>query len=167
MADRKPGWRAMTRHDLPQVFTLADAIHEDYPERPEVFAEKLTLYPQGCFVLASGEKCEGYFISHPWQRARPPALDTLLGALPAQADLFYIHDLAISMAARGAGAASRILKRSEEHALSQQLTLCGLVAVGNSAPFWKAQGFEPQETPALRAKLATYGDMAVYMEKPL
>ncbi|MXO66689.1 GNAT family N-acetyltransferase [Altericroceibacterium endophyticum] len=167
MAERKLVWRPMTQGDLPQVSALADAIHEDYPERPEIFAEKLSLYPEGCFVLASGEKCEGYFISHPWQRASPPALDTLLGALPAQAELFYIHDLAISPAARGSGAASRILKQIEEYAISQHLALCGLVAVGNATSFWKAQGFEPQESPSLNAKLATYGGQAVYMEKSM
>ena len=38
--------------DLPQVTDLSMRIHVNYPERAEVLAEKLRLYPAGCFVLS-------------------------------------------------------------------------------------------------------------------
>jgi len=44
-------WRAMSACDLDAVVALAARIHVDHPERGEVLAEKLTLFPDGCFTL--------------------------------------------------------------------------------------------------------------------
>ena len=45
-----------------------------------VFAERLRLWPAGCFVCADGGGgIIGYAVSHPWRRDDAPALDALLG----------------------------------------------------------------------------------------
>ena len=96
----------MTAADLPAVNAIAAQVHVAYPEDAAVFAERLTLHPAGCCVLDGGTGVAGYVISHPWRIAEPPALDTLLGALPAPASTYYIHDIALLPAARRGGAAS-------------------------------------------------------------
>ena len=149
-----PSWRPMAPTDLAQVEPLGNAIHQDHPERPEVFAERLRLCPEGCHALGN---LDGYIISHPWTLGSPPPLDTLLGTLPAQPDTWYIHDLALHERARGTGAAPAIVAQlAAAHALP-----LSLIAVGRSPGFWARQGFVPATLP--QGKLASYGDGATYM----
>jgi ribosomal protein S18 acetylase RimI-like enzyme len=159
-------WRAMSAADLAHVQSIADLVHAAHPERPAVFAERLRLHPAGCFVLgdasgaASGAPC-GYALSHPWD-GPPPALDTLLGALPATPSTFYIHDIALLPAARGRRAATDIVARLAEHARRQRLPSLSLIAVGGTAPVWARLGFCP-DPDGDAAKLASYGAGAVQM----
>lgn len=146
-------WRPMRASDLAAVEVLGNAVHTAYYERPEVFAERLALAPETCFVLA-GREIQGYLIAHPWS-GPPPALDTLLGALPAP-DHLYLHDLALAQAVRGQGHPQAILARLPGP--------IALIAVGGTAPFWQSQGFAP--VPISAAKLASYGAGAVYMRRP-
>ena len=81
-------WRAMTAYDLPAVQAIADTVHVDYFERPEVIAERLRLYQHGCYLLEIGEKPAGYVLSHPWTYGSLPPLDTLLGKLPERPDTY-------------------------------------------------------------------------------
>ncbi|RKF19385.1 N-acetyltransferase [Altericroceibacterium spongiae] len=160
-------WRAMSAADLPAVSELADAIHVDYPEEAEVFAEKFTLYPAGCFIFDHAGTALGYFISHPWLRKNPPPLNRKLGALPAQPDIFYLHDLALAPAARGHGAAGHIIREAEKLAVKAHYHRMALVAVGDADTFWLRQGFEPEMDEEMQRKLANYGESAIYMEKAL
>jgi hypothetical protein len=145
--------------DLPAVERLAEAIHVDFPEGPEVFAERLALCPAGCWVR---DDLAGYLVSHPWTLGAPPPLDTLLGALPAAPDTWYIHDLALAPSARGTGAAGAIVARL---AAACALPTMSLIAVGASPPFWRRQGFGPVALPA--GKLDSYGAGAMYMMRSL
>lgn len=156
-------WRAMRAGDLPAVEAVAQAIHVDYPEDDAVFAERLRLCPEGCLVLDGPAGIVGYLISHPWRLGDPPALDTLLGALPAAPDTWYIHDLALAPAARGSGAAGRVVERAV--ALAAKLGSLSLISVGGSGPFWRRQGFA--EAPAPAGKLGSYGAGAAYMVRRL
>ena len=60
-------WRQAMSSDLAAIGDMADRVHTDLPERPEVFAEKMQLFPEGCFVLVSGRNIAGYALSHPWR----------------------------------------------------------------------------------------------------
>ena len=153
-----PSWRPMAPSDLAAVERLGNTIHQAHPERPEVFAERLALCPEGCHALSSlGGNLDGYIISHPWTLGSPPPLDTLLRPLPAQPDTWYIHDLALHERARGTGAAQAIVARlAAAHALP-----LSLIAVGRSPGFWARQGFAPATLP--QGKLASYGEGAAYM----
>jgi hypothetical protein len=151
-----PSWRPMAPEDLESVERLGNTIHQAHPERPEVFAERLRLCPEGCHALGN---LDGYIISHPWTLGSPPPLDTLLGALPAQPDTWYIQDLALHERARGTGAAQAIVARlAAAHALP-----LSLIAVGRSPGFWARQGFATATLP--QGKLTSYGDGATYMIK--
>ena len=139
----------MGQGDLPAVSAIAALVHPDYPEDGAVFAERLRLYPAGCRMLEFGGWAAGYAISHPWVFGRPPRLNTLLGALPADPATLYLHDVALLAAARGAGAASRLLGQLAELARITGLPSLSLVAVNGSAAFWGRQGFGVVQDPAL------------------
>ncbi|WP_264713715.1 GNAT family N-acetyltransferase [Limobrevibacterium gyesilva] len=150
----------MTQDDLPDVARIADAVHPDHPEDISIFAERLRLHPAGCFVL---DGAAGYLVSHPWRALDPPALNHLLGALPAAPDTYYLHDIALLPRARGTGAAAAIVRAIIGHAAAAGLPGVSLIAVGASAPFWEAQGFIALDNPAMAAKLASYGTGSRYM----
>lgn len=161
-------WRAMTTGDLPRVAEIADAVHPGFPERAEVFAERLTLYPAGCHVLVASEGAlAGYVVSHPWHDRAPPALDTLLGALPAKPSTFYIHDIALMPRMRGTKAAQTVVASLINHARGAGFANVSLIAVNDSQPFWQRMGFTRVEDGALDAKLRSYGKSACLMERRL
>jgi GNAT superfamily N-acetyltransferase len=157
----------MTTLDLPAVEAVAAIVHPGFFERPEVFAERLALYPDGVRLLELDGAACGYVLSHPWQLDAPPALDSLLGALPAAADTYYLHDLALLPAARGTGAATRLVGDLTQHARHRGFQSMSLIAVNGSLGFWQRQGFMPVDAPALAAKLGSYEDAARLMVKPL
>ncbi|MBE9606052.1 GNAT family N-acetyltransferase [Acetobacteraceae bacterium H6797] len=158
-------WRPLTAPDLPAVEAIAEVVHPDFPEDPAVFAERLSLFPAGCLLLHGPQGPAGYSITHPWHLGRPPALDILIGAIPTDADSFYIHDLALIPDARGTGAGGRAVAQFAALARSEGLPSMSLIAVNGSAPFWESQGFAT--APLDATKLASYGEAARYMTRLL
>ena len=160
-------WRAMTGYDFDTVFSIAGRVHPGFFEAAEVLGEKYALYRHGCYLLEISEKPAGYMLSHPWKRGTLPALDTLLGAIPDDADTYYIHDLALLPLARGVGAAGNIVSALTKHAVAMGFPTMSLVAVNGSRPFWEKQGFVVEDRPDLAEKLAGYEAEARYMAKVL
>lgn len=157
----------MSAADLPAVNALAERIHPSFPEDAAVFTERLRLYPDGCRVFERGDVIEAYVVSHPWLRNEPPALNSLLGELPAAPSTYYIHDLALAPEVRGSGAAADIVASLAAHALAGGFSSMSLIAVNGSSRFWQRQGFEVAPNPLLDAKLTSYGDDAVFMTRSL
>jgi GNAT superfamily N-acetyltransferase len=145
----------MRAGDLADVQRIADVVHADFPERLEVLAERLALFPAGCF-FADG----GYVIAYPARRGEPPALDTLLHALPAAADALHVHDIALLPAMQGQGFGGAALQMLQAVAAERRLAWLSLVAVHGTGPYWTRFGF--REAPA-SSGLATYGAEARYM----
>lgn len=160
-------WRAMTPADLRAVMAVAAEVHPDYPEGEAVFAERLALYPGGCLCLADARGIAGYVLSHPWRPRAVPALNALLGDIPAGATAYYIHDLALLPRMRGSGAASGVVARLAEHARTSGFATMALVAVNASAGFWQRHGFRVTHDASLDRKLASYDDAARYMTRAL
>lgn len=152
----------MAAGDLGAVSAVAAVVHPAYPESDAVFAERLRLFPAGCLVLEGDGAVLGYAVAHPWVRAAPPALDTLLGALPAGPGAMLLHDLALLPGARGLGAGREAVRRVA--GLAGGLPLA-LVAVGGTEAFWRRQGFRAVADPALEALLRGYDPRARYMER--
>jgi GNAT superfamily N-acetyltransferase len=153
-------WRPLQPSDLPQVDEIAARVHPDLPEDPSVLAEKLRLYPEGCFAFAAGERLNGYLFSHPWRGV--PKLNTKLVVIPVDADAYYIHDLALLPGARGLQAGSQIIQQLAETKRSEGFPRMALVAVYNSVPFWTRLGFK------LTDRIITgYGTKAHYMLREL
>ncbi len=155
----------MAAGDIAAVAAIAARVHPDFPESPAVFAERQRLAPAGCLMLQTGDAAEGYVLSHPWTLASPPVLDTLLGALPAAPDCWYLHDLALLPSTRGAGLGPVAVDLLAARARAAGLPRMALVAVNGSAPFWLRQGFDPAPPPA--KGLAGYGADAVFMTRGL
>ena len=96
-------WRPMTAADLPLAEEIAEQVHPDHPEGPEVFAERLRLFGRACLMLEAGGRSVGYAMGHPWVMRLPPRLNILLHRLPLAPDTMFIHDLALLPGARGRG----------------------------------------------------------------
>jgi GNAT superfamily N-acetyltransferase len=123
----------MRAADLPEVAAIAALCHPDLPEPPEVFAERLALFPAGCW-MAEG----GYAIAHPWA-GEAPALAARLGTLPEAPDHLFLHDVALRPAARGRGLLPALLARLEALGLPE----IRLVAVRGTRALWARHGFVP------------------------
>lgn len=135
-------WRPMRNDDLAAVAAISDAVHgAAYTEAPAIYAERLALYPAGCHVFARGGAIDGYLIGHPWRRDDPPELNRPLGAIPPDADGYYLHDLALLPSARGTGAGRAALALALRQAAAAGFDDVTLTAVGGADAFWAAQGF--------------------------
>ncbi len=132
-----------------------------------MFANKLALFPAGCFVLARNGAVAGYGIAHPWGLGTIPALDTCLTALPPSPACLYIHDVVVLPAARGRGATAALVSLFEAIARRHRLPSLALVSVYGTYPFWERFGFETASEPALADTLQSYGASARYMRKLL
>ena len=160
-------WRPLTSGVLSAVEAIATAVHPDFFEDAAIFAERQRLYAAGCHLLELDGAPAGYVLSHPWRFGILPALNTLLGTLPAGADTFYIHDLALCPAARGSGAAASMVRHLLDHAAEAGFATASLVAVNGSVPFWSKQGFAVQERAELTGKLQSYEAGAKFMARSL
>ncbi|OGN43576.1 MAG: GNAT family N-acetyltransferase [Caulobacterales bacterium RIFCSPHIGHO2_01_FULL_70_19] len=157
----------MTADDLDVVAALALVAFPDHYEGRGCFANRLALHPQGCFVLEAAGGVAGYMVAYPWRAGEAPALNTLVEALPDDADLIYLHDLALHPQVRGQGWSRPAVERLAGDARAGGWPSLALVAVNDAAPFWARHGFAVEESPALARKLAGYGPGARYMVRPL
>jgi ribosomal protein S18 acetylase RimI-like enzyme len=129
----------MLAADLPAVNALADRVHgAAFFEPPEIFAERLKLFPDGCFV--AGDPVGGYAVAHPW--AGPaPALGSLVKALPEAPDHLFLHDVALRRELRGRGLAAALVDLLRGAAAARGLSAIRLTAVHGTAPRWARLGF--------------------------
>ncbi len=163
-----PHWRAMADSDLDGVAEIQAIAFPDHFEDRDCFVDRLALYPAGCRVLVDGDdRVLGYGVAYPWLRDAMPPLNARIGALPDAPHLLYLHDLALSPGARGTGAARSYVAWLVDHARAEGWPHIALVAVNDAAPFWARHGFVASDSPALREKLASYGDDARYMVRDL
>lgn len=157
-------WRRANDSDLPRINEIADQIHTGLPERPEVFAEKIRLCPEGSLVLLAGDKIVGYGISHPWQLHQIPPLDAFLERLPRDADCLYVHDVVVLPEFRGKLATASYIDEISRLAKATHIRALALVSVYDTHPLWGRFGFRVVTPDAeLSAKLRSYGDTAKYM----
>lgn len=157
----------MRVEDIPAITGISDTVHGRLTEGPEVFAERRTLYPAGCFLLDRGKDAAGYLISHPWHCRVPVPLNDLIGAIPADADTYYLHDLALLPDTRGSGFGRQGVELALAQANSAGFATVSLVAVNGADRFWAAQGFAHVEDAAIASKLQSYGEGTFFMEREL
>lgn len=152
------GWRPMTEADIPAVAAISDAAHGVYTERADIYAERLRLYPAGCWIFDRAGKALGYLVSHPWQGAVPPMLNAPLIAIPAQADIYYLHDLALLPQVRGSGAAGEAMQLVDASAAGFKRIM--LTAVNGADAFWRKHGFTP-----MPEQTGAYDEASLLMER--
>ena len=87
----------------------------------------------------------------------------------AEPDTLYLHDLAVLPALAGQGLARALLMPIWHRAAGRGLGRSALVAVQGSQGFWERHGYAVQtlQEAQQRQRLATYGEGAVYMQRPL
>ncbi|VVE72599.1 GNAT family N-acetyltransferase [Pandoraea captiosa] len=174
--------------DLPHVLDVqAQAYGEVMLESEATLASRLTLSPSTCWVAVDAqapdhEAClaevevgagagylAGYLFTHPWHLAAPPPLDTVLHSLPDAPDCWYVHDMALAPRTRGAGVAGRLYAAALTAAQTLGLSASALVAVQQSQGFWARFGYTAalDVSPQIAAKLAGYGNGAVFMTRTL
>ena len=164
MNTQAASWLPMTMNDIEPVDRIANLIHPGFPERPEVFAEKLSLFSKGFSKLVnSNGTVVGYGISHPWKLLSIPPLDAFLGALPAAPDCMYMHDVAILPEARGSGASAAYIKGLKTVTRNLSLSKLACVAIYGAEILWARYGFQIRASEELQAKIKTYGEAAKYM----
>lgn len=133
--------RPMQEADLPAVLDVQRAAYGDgYQESAAVLAAKLRLAPAGCWLAEFGGRVVGYVISHPW-RAAPPPLHVVLPALPGDATVAFLHDLAIAPTGRGRGVAGRLLEHVGQWASAAGLRRIALVSLADARAFWLRHDF--------------------------
>jgi GNAT superfamily N-acetyltransferase len=158
----------MAEADLDAVCAVALTAFPNHHEDRAVYVDRLALSPTGCFVLAAGdEPALGYLIAHPWRLDDAPALNTVIGGLPDAPDVLFLHDLALAPEVRGSGHAARIVEWLAKQATLACWPAIALVAVNQAGPFWAGLGFEPRDNPEIGRKLASFGEDARYMVRPL
>lgn len=108
-------------------------------------------------------RAAGYQIAHPVIEGRPIPLNRLLGTLAADADVLYVHDLAIAQEARGLAAAGSAVANMKRLARNLGFQRLALVAVNGSSEFWGRQGFAESALADNQQRFATYGNESVYM----
>lgn len=161
-------WRPMTAEDIDGVVAVARLSFPDHFESRACFENRLDLCPEGCFTLSDDAGAvKGYLFAYPWKGESAPALNTVIEALPADADRIYLHDLALHPDARGGGFTRPMVERLAGQARADGWPMIALVAVNDAADFWARLGFEAADSPAIRAKLESYGPDARYMVRRL
>jgi GNAT superfamily N-acetyltransferase len=150
----------MVEADIAAVAAISDAAHGAYTERADVYAERLRLYPAGCWMLERDGEALGYLVTHPWRGDAPPMLNAYLTAIPAQTDQYYLHDLALLPQARGSGAAGAAVHLVIDHARGAGFERITLTAVNGADAFWRKQGFTP-----MARQDGAYDEASLLMER--
>jgi GNAT superfamily N-acetyltransferase len=159
-----PLLRPLHPEDIGAVLCIqARCYFQMEPESAAALLSRLRLSPDTCWLAQSEGAAAGYLLAHPWRSDAPPALDTELERLPAEADCFYLHDLAIDPDRRGRGIAELLVEAALAAASGLSLRRCALTAVQSSQPFWARFGFRPAPAETAAEKLASYGGDAVLM----
>jgi GNAT superfamily N-acetyltransferase len=158
-------WRAMTTNDLDGVVEVAAIAFPEHFEDRSCFENRLAIWPQGCRALSDHTGVAGYFFAYPWVTDGAPALNTVIPGIPPDADMLYLHDLALHPRVRGRGASRSAMERVLDLARAGGWQTIALIAVNDATRFWQGHGFAVRETPELVKKLLSYGAGAHYMTR--
>lgn len=159
--DRDLLLRPMRVRDLPHVLHIQYLSHgSGFEESAAVLERKLELAPAYCWVAEDSERLVAYLFSHPWQGYLPPSLHQRLPALPATADVWFVHDLALDPAVHGRGVGSSLFRQARRQARAAGWRRSLLVAIQGADQFWLRQGYHRIESNA--ALLAGADLAAVY-----
>ncbi|ENO92390.1 GCN5-like N-acetyltransferase [Thauera sp. 28] len=153
--------RPMRQADLGAVLAIQRlAYGDDYQEDAEVFARKLALAPAACWFAEHGDKALGYVFAHPWSSG-VPRLHSPIERLPDVLEQGFLHDLAVSPAARGLGLGRALFGKVQAWSRASNLQALGLVALADAIDFWRGLGFaaDGAELPC------GYGAGALYMRR--
>jgi GNAT superfamily N-acetyltransferase len=160
--------RALTTADLPPALSIQSATYPAFLlEDADAFASRLALPASYCLAATRDGALVAYLLAHGWPARSPPPVGTVLRA-PADSEVLFIHDLAVSAAGRGSGIGGRLVGRALALAARDGLAAAELIAVEGAAGYWRKLGFADAPASAeLAAKVAGYGPTAGWMERAI
>jgi ribosomal protein S18 acetylase RimI-like enzyme len=155
------------RH-LPQALSLQSQVYPAFLVEPEsAFASRLHVAAPFNRAAERDGSLIAYLLAHGWTRESPPPVGAVLDRATA-GDTLYLHDLAVSDAARGTGIGRMLVEAAFADAVAAGLARAELIAVEGAAAFWQRLGFHMgAPSPALAAKVAQYGPAARWMWRAL
>lgn len=153
--------RAMRSDDIDTVLGIQrEAYADGYQESAEVLGRKLSLAPGACWLAEREGRGLAYIIAHPWSDNAPP-LHAAIERLPVGAEYGFVHELAVSARARGAGVGAGLFAKVQTWAQHCGLRGLRLVALADARAYWCGLGFVATPTPLP----AAYGAGAVFMRR--
>ena len=134
--------RRLGLNDVPEIHRLeTEAYLPALHESEAALARLIALFPEGALGGFDAQGLCGYAFGVPLMAGSTLTLGVPLAAVPAGADTFYIHDVAVAARCRGRGIgrllAGRLMDVGRRHGLAR----FELVSVQGSAPFWERLGF--------------------------
>jgi GNAT superfamily N-acetyltransferase len=134
--------RHLVVSDVPAVASLeAEAYEPSLHESSEAFTRLIELFDEGALgAFDEGGLC-GYAFGVPLRAGSVLELRTPLAEIPADADMFYVHDVAVATRCRGRGVGRALAARLIAVGESRGFRRFELVSVQGSAPFWARFGF--------------------------
>lgn len=158
--------RLMQREDVQVMLSIqAQCYPLSMNESAQVLIERFQRCGDTAWVAVDATGVVGaYLVAYRSRRGKVSCLGDAFAHEP-QADVLYLHDLAIATEWRGRGLASVLLDHARRQALAQGLSGLSLVSVNDTVRFWRQQGFEPvvDLSESALAALATYDGPAVYL----
>lgn len=161
--------RPLALSDLADLLSVQLACYgEGFVESRDVFARRLAS-PANCSLVLEreGVVC-AYLAAYRSVLGKVTPLHGDFEGVP-HADTLYLHDLAVVPANAGQGLARALLQPLWAQAAAQGLRHSALVSVQGSQAYWERQGYalQPLGDAAQRARLASYGEGAVYLARGL
>jgi predicted N-acetyltransferase YhbS len=136
--------RPLTPGDIPAIHHLETETYlPELHESAAAFLQLIRLFPDGAFGCFDDAGLCGYAFGAPSRAGTTLELRTPLERIPADADSFYIHDVAVASRCRGLGVGRMLATGLLDLARARGFRRCELVSVQGSAPFWRRFGFEP------------------------
>ena len=125
-----------------EILKIQEEAYTELPaEDVNVLKSKWYASPETCFIYLNNEnKILAYLLSHPWCSDNPPKLYEEVSVNKKTSSL-YLHDLALSIEARGRGIAGVMVENLINKARTLSFTKIMLVAVQGSTSFWAKYGF--------------------------
>lgn len=159
--------RTARLNDLPCIATIQACCYEpEFVENDTAFSSKLQQATSTCWLACVNQQVVAYLISLPVSPATFPVLHATEFCLTPDANMLYLHDLAVHPEYRSSGAGRELIQHAKAQA--RQLgfkTLC-LIAVQDSSSYWQKHGFETINPVVwnVRHKVASFGQDACLMQ---
>ena len=155
--------RPARESDVPALLALQAECHA--AELQESAACLRAILAHGCsFVALHADAVVGYALAHDGEQAVLDAVPAASGA--ACSDAWFLHDVAVSAAARGSGVARALVDAALARAAERGAAHAHLVALPGTARLWTRFGFAACAAGAY-ADAASYGPGATHMRAAL
>ena len=148
--------RPLVSSDVAAIASLeAEAYEPSLHESSEALARLIELFGAGALGAFDDQGLCGYALGVPLRAGSVLELRQPLREVPAGADTFYVHDIAVAARCRGRGVGRALAERLIAVGIDRGFRRFELVSVQGSAPFWARFGFladrEFEYAPGTRA----------------